>query len=92
MIINCTFTKEMITTSEMHCFLNLFYLFKTKARIPDMYFRNWYHYTPSHPTPASAEWRQLCDRIGLLGHSSSWVELEVHWTSSRKIGPLPAPK
>ena len=21
---------------------------------------------PSHPTPASAEWRQLCDRIGLL--------------------------
>ena len=47
---------------------------------------------PSHPTPASAEWRQLCDRIGLLGHSSSWLELEVHRTSSRKIGPLPMPK
>ena len=28
----------------------------------------------------------------MLGHSSSWLELEVHWTSSRKIGPLPAPK
>ena len=47
---------------------------------------------PSHPTPASYTWRQLCDRIGLLGHSSSWLELEVHWTSSRKIGPVPAPK
>ena len=51
----------------------------------------WYK-IPSHPTPASAEWRQLCDRIGLLEHSSSWLELEVHWTSSRNIGPLPAPK
>ena len=50
------------------------------------------NYTPSHPTPASAEWRQLWDRIGLLWHSSSWLELEVHWTSSRKIGPLPIPK
>ena len=50
------------------------------------------HYIPSHPTPASAEWRQLCDMIGLLWHSSSWLALEVHWTSSRKIGPLPVPK
>ena len=47
---------------------------------------------PSQPTPASAVWRQLWDRIGLLEHSSSWLELELHWTSSRKIGPLPAPK
>ena len=47
---------------------------------------------PSQPTPASAEWRQLCDRIGLLGHSRSRLELKVHWTSSRKIGPLPLPK
>ena len=34
--------------------------------------------TPSQPTPASAEWRQLCDSIGLLGHSSSLLALEVH--------------
>ena len=48
--------------------------------------------TPSQPTPASAEWRQLCDEMGLLGHSNSWLEVEVQWTSSRKIGPLPVPK
>ena len=47
---------------------------------------------PSQPTPASAEWMQLCESIGLLEHSSSWLELKVHWTSSRKIGPLPVPK
>ena len=51
------------------------------------------HYRiPSQPTPASAEWMQLWERIGLLGHPSSWLEVEVHWTSSRKIGPLPIPK
>ena len=47
---------------------------------------------PSHPTPASAEWRQSWDRIGLLEHSSSWLGFKLHWTSSRKIGPLPVPK
>ena len=47
---------------------------------------------PSHPTPATAKWGQFRDKIGLLGHSSSWLVLEMHWTSSRKIGPLPAPK
>jgi len=49
-------------------------------------------YLRSQPTPASAEWRQLWVKIGLLGHSSSLLAVEVHWTSSRKIGPLPAPK
>ena len=47
---------------------------------------------PSHPTPASSEWRQLCDRIFLVGHPKRWLELEVHWTSSRNIDPLPTPK
>ena len=47
---------------------------------------------PSHPTPASSECWQLCVRIGLLGHSSNWLALEVHWTSSRKMGPVPVPK
>ena len=47
---------------------------------------------PSHPTPASSACWQLWFKIGLLEHSSSWLELEVHWTSSRKIGPVPEPK
>ena len=47
---------------------------------------------PSQPTPASAECWQLCVRIGLLEHSSNWLALEVHWTSSRKMEPVPAPK
>ena len=50
------------------------------------------HCIPSHPTPASAVCWQLCVRIGLLEHSSNWLALEVHWTSSRKMGPVPAPK
>ena len=33
---------------------------------------------PSHPTPASSEWRQLWVRIGLLEHSSSWLEVVLH--------------
>jgi len=33
---------------------------------------------PSQPTPASLEWRQLLDKIGLLVHSSSRLELDVH--------------
>ena len=40
-------------------------------------------YIPSHPTPASAMWRQLWVKIGLLEHSSSWLALEVQATSSR---------
>ena len=52
----------------------------------------WLHTLPSQPTPASWKWLQSWDRIGLLEHSSNWRELDVHWTSSRKIGPLPAPK
>ena len=47
---------------------------------------------PSQPTPASSEWRQLCDNIGRLEHSKILLEPEVHWTSSRRIGPLPTPK
>ena len=46
---------------------------------------------PSHPTPASAECWQLWVRIGLLEHSSNWLALEVQWTSSRKMAPVPAP-
>ena len=46
---------------------------------------------PSQPTPASSECWQLWVKIGLLEHSNSWLELELHWTSSRKIGPVPAP-
>ena len=49
-------------------------------------------FIPSHPTPASVECWQLCVRIGLLEHSSNWLALEVHWTSSKKMGPVPAPK
>ena len=46
----------------------------------------------SHPTPASSLWSQLLVRIGLLGHSRSWLLLEEHWTSSKYMGPLPEPK
>ena len=46
---------------------------------------------PSHATPASSECWQLWVKIGLLEHSSSWLALEVQETSSRKIGPVPAP-
>ena len=49
-------------------------------------------YIPSHPTPASSWWSQLCVKIGLLGHSNNWLALEVQATSSRKMGPVPTPK
>ena len=64
---------------------NTFKLFKCVLQMLEIHL-------PLQFTPASSEWRQLCDRIGLLTHSRSWLALVVHWTSSRKIGPLPAPK
>ena len=50
--------------------------------------------TPSQLAPASLWWKhcKVCDRIGLLEHSSSRLDFEVHWTLLRKIGPLPVPK
>ena len=40
-------------------------------------------FLPSHLTPASAELRQLCSKIGLLKHSSSLLACEVQPTSSK---------
>ena len=40
-------------------------------------------FLPSHLTPASSEWRQLCTKIGLLKHSSSLLALKVQATSSK---------
>ena len=47
---------------------------------------------PSHLTPASSEWSQLCWLIGLVLHSSRDDSVPLHTTLSKKIAPFPPPK
>ena len=45
----------------------------------------------SHTAPASWEWKQLCLPMPLCEHSSNEASSPTHPTSSKKMGPKPAP-
>ena len=50
------------------------------------------YYKPWHLTPASSEWLLVQLTMGLWGHSVSLLSLPPQSTSSRWMGPVPAPK
>ena len=60
-----------------------------------MYIRLTWKYNmhvPSHLTPASSEWSQLCCPMGLILHSNREDSVPLHTTLSNRISPLPFPK
>lgn len=56
-----------------------------------MYLRGGTVLMGSHLTPASSEWTQLCDPIGLAGQFARRVSVPTQLTLSRKIRPVPMP-
>ena len=45
--------------------------------------------TAWHLTPASSEWTQLCEPIGLAGQAASLASVPAQLTLSSQIDPVP---